>query len=63
MHLTKPKPSDRERVINGLIRCGGVAVQIRTLSKNIRNVGTDAIKCKYKSITDISNIVYNLLYY
>ena len=60
MHLTKPKPSDRERVINGLIRCGGVAVQIRTLSKNIRNVGTDAIKCKYIAIINITNNVYIL---
>ena len=48
MHLTKPKPSDRERIINGLIRCPGVAVQVRTLSKNIRHVGTESIKCKYK---------------
>ena len=46
MHLSKPKPSDRERVVNGLIRCAGVAVQVRTLSKNIRHVGTEAIKCK-----------------
>ena len=46
MHLAKPKPSDRERVINGLMRCPGVAVQVRTLAKNIRNVGTETIKCK-----------------
>ena len=47
MHLSKPKPSDRERVVNGLIRCAGVAVQVRTLAKNIRHVGTEAIKCEY----------------
>ena len=47
MHLSKPKPSDRERVVNGLICCPGVAVQVRTLSKNIRHVGTEVIKCKY----------------
>ena len=33
---------------DGLIRCPGVAVQVRTLSKNIRHVGTESIKCKYK---------------
>ena len=48
MHLTKPKPSDKEHIINGLIRCPGVAVQVHTLSKNIQHVGTDSIKCKYK---------------
>ena len=47
MHLCKPKPSDRERVVNGLIHCAGVAVQVRTLAKNIRHVGTEAIKCEY----------------
>ena len=47
MHLSKPKPSDTERVVNGLIRCPGVAVQVRTLAKNIRHVGTEAIKCEY----------------
>ena len=47
MHLLKPKPSDRERVVNGLIHCPGMAVQVRTLSKNIRHVGTEVIKCKY----------------
>ena len=54
MHLSKPKPSDRERVINGVIRCAGVAAQIRTLSKNIRHVGTDAIKCKSMAQYNIS---------
>ena len=47
MHLSKPKPSDRERVVNGLIHSSGVAVKARTLSKNIRHVSTEAIKCKY----------------
>ena len=47
MHLSKPKPSDREIVVNGLIHCPGVAVQVRTLSQNIRHVGTEAIKCTY----------------
>ena len=47
MHLGKPKPSDRERVICGLTRCPGVAVQVRTLAKNIRNVGTETIKCMH----------------
>lgn len=47
MHLGKPKPSDRERVICGITRCSGVAVQVRTLAKNIRNVGTETIKCKH----------------
>ena len=46
MHMSKPKPSDREGVVNGLIHCPGVAVQVRTLSKNIRHVATEAIKCK-----------------
>ena len=48
MHLGKPKPSDRESVICGVTRCPGVAVQVCTLAKNIRNVGTETIKCMHK---------------
>ena len=47
MSISKPKPSDRERVIHGIIRSTGIAVQVRTLAKNIRHVGTDALKCKF----------------
>ena len=56
VHLARPKPSDREHVICGLTRCPGVAVQVRTLAKNIRNVGTETIKCMHK-------IWHNLLYF
>ena len=46
MSISKPKPSDRESVIHGIIRSTGIAVQVRTLAKNIRHVGTEALKCK-----------------
>ena len=46
MSISKPKPSDRERVIHSIIRSTGIAVQVRTMAKNIRHVGTDALKCK-----------------
>ena len=46
MSISKPKPCDRERVIYSIIRSIGIAVQVRTLAKNIRHVGTDALKCK-----------------
>ena len=46
MSISKPKPSDRERVIHGIIRSTGIAVQVCTLATNIRHVGTDALKCK-----------------
>ena len=46
MSISKPKPSDRERVIHGIIRSTSIAVQVCTLAKNIRHVGTDALKCK-----------------
>ena len=58
MHLTKPKPSDRERIINGLIQCPGVAVQVRTLSENIRHVGTESINVS----TNECNVNYIKLY-
>ena len=65
MHLGKPNPSDHERVICGLTRCPGVAVQVRTLAKNIRNVGTETIKCmhnfNYKLI--ISYLMQNTFFF
>ena len=47
VHISKPKPSDRERVVQGIIRSVGVTVSVRTLAKNIRHVGTEALKCMY----------------
>ena len=46
MSISKPKPSDREGVIHSIIRSTGIAVQVCTLAKNIRHVGTDTLKCK-----------------
>ena len=47
MSISKPKPSDRERVIHGIIRSTGIAVQVHTLVKNIRHFGTEALNCTF----------------
>ena len=58
MSISKPKPSDRERVIHSNSRSTGITVQVCTLAKNIRHVGETLLSVSYISA---QNTIYILI--
>ena len=44
--LSKPKVTDKSRVVSATIRSSGPCVQLRMLTKNIKSITTDLVKGK-----------------
>ena len=44
--ISKPKVSDRNKVVHAIIKSSGAVVNVRTLAKNIRNMTTEMVKGK-----------------
>ena len=63
VYISRPKPSDRERVVHGIIRSTGIAVSVRTLSKNIRHVGIEVLKCRHLYLFNILDFLPFFLMY